>query len=224
MLAFALSAKTDAITAISQAAPEVLAAPIGGPALPTNAGKGFALPCGLTLTPEGLSPEAAGVDLGHGISSYGTTAPDTEFVARAASTGTRMMHILSSSNAPTEHAYNMAVPQGTSVSVGPDGGVIITGQTGNASYFSPPWAKDANGKSLPTKYEIRGTQLIQVIDHKGAAYPVVADPVIALIIPAYYIWKIVRCGFGGYLGWIASAGYQWYWRALAIVGTCLVSI
>jgi hypothetical protein len=222
--AFALATTTDAITAINQAAPEVLAEPGGGRPLPENAQEGFTLAEGITLTPEGLSSNAIGVDLGHGIRSYGTTSTDTEFVAQAAASGTRMMHLLSSPDAPTEHAYNMTVPSGTSVAVGADGGVVITGKAGNASYLRPAWAKDANGKSVATRYEIRGTQLIQVVDHKGAAYPVVADPAVVLVIPAYYIWKIVRCGFGGYLGWIAAAGYNWYWRALAVVGSCLVAV
>lgn len=222
--AFALATKTDAITAIRQAAPEVLAEPSGGTQLPRTALEGFTLTNGITLTPEGLGSNTTGVDVGHGIRSYGTAGTDTEFVAQAASSGTRMMHILSSPDAPTEFAYKMALPAGTTASVGADGGVVITGQAGNASYLRPAWAKDANGKAVPTRYEIRGTELIQTVEHKGAAYPVVADPVIVLVIPAYYIWKIVRCGFGGYLGWIAAAGYKWYWRALALIGSCLVAV
>ncbi|WP_282847829.1 DUF4258 domain-containing protein [Microbacterium oxydans] len=39
-----------------------------------------------------------------------------------------------------------------------------------------PWAKDASGASVPTFYGITGSTLTQVVQHQGAAYPVVADP------------------------------------------------
>lgn len=39
------------------------------------------------------------------------------------------------------------------------------------------WALDANGKPVPTHYEVNGTTLTQVVEHAaGTAYPVVADP------------------------------------------------
>lgn len=40
-----------------------------------------------------------------------------------------------------------------------------------------PWAVDATGQSVPTRYEIEGQALVQVIDFTAAtAFPVVADP------------------------------------------------
>jgi hypothetical protein len=44
--------------------------------------------------------------------------------------------------------------------------------------ISPPWAKDANGKSIITHYEIQDNTLIQVVKHgdSDTVYPVVADP------------------------------------------------
>ena len=41
-----------------------------------------------------------------------------------------------------------------------------------------PWARDANGAEVPTHYEITGTTLTQIIDHRMEpyAYPIVADP------------------------------------------------
>jgi hypothetical protein len=44
--------------------------------------------------------------------------------------------------------------------------------------IAAPWARDANGRAIPTRYEIQGTTLVQVVDHRrpGVVYPVVADP------------------------------------------------
>lgn len=43
---------------------------------------------------------------------------------------------------------------------------------------APPWAKDANGRSVPTHFEANGSTLVQVVDHRnrGFQYPIVADP------------------------------------------------
>lgn len=42
--------------------------------------------------------------------------------------------------------------------------------------FAAPWSVDANGVELPTRYEVVGTSLVQVVDTTGAAFPVVSDP------------------------------------------------
>ena len=42
--------------------------------------------------------------------------------------------------------------------------------------FAAPWAVDADGQALPTRFEVRGSQLVQVVDTTAAAFPVVSDP------------------------------------------------
>lgn len=44
---------------------------------------------------------------------------------------------------------------------------------------APPWAKDANGVDVPTRYEVDGLSITQVVDHTTSqyAYPIVADPI-----------------------------------------------
>lgn len=52
--------------------------------------------------------------------------------------------------------------------------------------IAAPWARDATGRAVPTRYEIRGSTLVQVVEHRGGnvSYPVVADP---------SVWKILEC-------------------------------
>ena len=46
-----------------------------------------------------------------------------------------------------------------------------------SSSFDAPWAADAAGVSVPTRYEVRGDTVVQVVDFTQAhAFPVVADP------------------------------------------------
>jgi hypothetical protein len=57
------------------------------------------------------------------------------------------------------------------------GGMTVSDSTGNfVNTILAPWAKDANGKNLPTSYSVSGDVVTQHVDPKGAAFPVVADP------------------------------------------------
>ena len=64
-----------------------------------------------------------------------------------------------------------------------------------------PWAVDADGRGLPTHYEVRGQDLRQEVDTHGASFPVVMDPTVTTgwwyVTPVYYIkydwsgtWKL----------------------------------
>ena len=50
-----------------------------------------------------------------------------------------------------------------------------------------PWAHDARGVTLPTRYTLTGTHLVQHVDIRNATFPVVADPWWS------DAWKIAKC-------------------------------
>lgn len=84
---------------------------------------------------------------------------------------------VSGSDAPTEYRFDAAIPDHHTAVLQADGSVSLTDADGNAvGGWSKPWAFDANGTAVSTSFKIDGTTLIQTIDHRGAAYPVVADP------------------------------------------------
>lgn len=60
-----------------------------------------------------------------------------------------------------------------------------------AAQVAAPWAIDANGRSLPTRYVVEGRALRQVVDVENATYPIVVDPWITAgwwyITPVYYV-------------------------------------
>ena len=61
----------------------------------------------------------------------------------------------------------------------PDGSVVALNLDEEVLAVAPtPWALDANGVNVPTHYEISGTTLTQVVEHKAGdfAYGIVADP------------------------------------------------
>jgi hypothetical protein len=54
--------------------------------------------------------------------------------------------------------------------------VLAPGIDHPVSTVAPAWATDAEGRPVPTHFEVRGSALVQVVNHRGASYPVVADP------------------------------------------------
>lgn len=102
--------------------------------------------------------------------------------------------------------------------------------------FVAPWSVDATGKPLPTSYELQGNILTQVVDTRGAVFPVVSDPVPLIVIgllvaarafvPAAaraFAATAIRAGaqmttrggfttFAAFKAWAgnARAGHQWH--------------
>jgi hypothetical protein len=73
--------------------------------------------------------------------------------------------------------YANPLPDGqTLVDDGAGGYTIVAGSTAVGS-VAAPWARDANGKALPTRYTTDSSGAItQHVDTTGAEFPVVADP------------------------------------------------
>ena len=93
--------------------------------------------------------------------------------------GSWLMAIIAidSADAPTEYRFNNAVPDGHTAELQDDGSVVFYNSDGEpVSGISTPWALDANSAEVTTSYALDGTTLVQTIDHRGAAYPVIADP------------------------------------------------
>lgn len=66
---------------------------------------------------------------------------------------------------------------------------VILGQ------IAAPWAKDAQGKDVPTHFEVEGTKVFQVVEHRSGdyAYGIVADP--SFLDDVWHTFKrTVRCG------------------------------
>ena len=60
-----------------------------------------------------------------------------------------------------------------------DGSVLFLNDGQLVGGAAAPWARDSAGREIPTRYEVDGRILTQVIEHRnqqGVRYPVVADP------------------------------------------------
>lgn len=104
----------------------------------------------------------------------------------------RVNTVLNGPEAPTEFAYALGLPEGVTPQLTADGGVemirsisitdpetaVESVESVVVSRVAPAWAVDAQGVAVPTRYEIRGTELVQVVEHRTGdySYPVTADP------------------------------------------------
>jgi hypothetical protein len=99
--------------------------------------------------------------------------------------------VLTAQDAPTNYSYDLALPSGVKVTLNSDGGVVFLGANGRyLGGVAPAWARDARGATIPTHYEIAGSTLIQVVEHKNLpyAYPIVADPWFGFDLIDYTVW------------------------------------
>lgn len=90
--------------------------------------------------------------------------------------GAQLLTVIRGAGAREEYVYTV---NGGSFQLSADGGAVVLNDSGKMQYIiAKPWAKDANGIDIPTKFrvEVNGALLVQDINHVGAAYPVTADP------------------------------------------------
>ncbi|MGE2772937.1 hypothetical protein ACQGAO_32555 [Rhodococcus sp. 1.20] len=94
--------------------------------------------------------------------------------------GYRFFFLIHDQASSHESVIPVTVPPDGHMSVNPDGTVTVFDADGNpVSTIDAPWAYDANGTPIPTHYEIRDGQLVQVVDTAGIEnilYPILADP------------------------------------------------
>lgn len=115
--------------------------------------------------------------------------PDTDSAVIADANAVSHVFVLRSARAATDVSFTVSGFDGRLVA-DPLGGVLLVDRaTGRAgSRISAPWAYDAKGRALPTRYSVDGDTVTQHVDTRGAAFPVVADP--------HYTW-----------GWITGTVY-----------------
>lgn len=174
-----------------------------------------------------------GVALAGGAVAYpGTDGSATAVLPAAGGAATQFTTVIADPGASERYAYPVEVPAGARLTLTGDGGAEVVDADGQVLLAVPaPWAKAADGGSVPTRFELSpdATELVQVVDHQGlgsASYPVVADPIWFAVSAAVFWWAVSRCGAGGSIGAVfAYVGGERSRRALAAAGAagCLSS-
>jgi hypothetical protein len=120
---------------------------------------------------------ANGVQSQVGTTIYHDVGRSTDAQVRALGEGTvQMLTLMRDASAPTTQRYQLHLPAGTQLRAFGGGYLLVDAAGRLTGQIAAPWAKDATGRSLPTRYIIDRDVLVQQTDTAGAAYPVVADP------------------------------------------------
>ena len=170
----------------------------------------------------------------NGIAIYAGTS--YHIALDAAQDGFSAYVAVNDSSAPTRYEFGYDLPSGFKLSEDGAGGVeILDSENEVVGDIAPPWAVDANGAAVATAFKLVDDDLIQTIQHSGAAYPVVADPRYTLGRNIYVWWDVpedvssannslalisailgtAACGGYAYatggMGGVICSGYYIYW-------------
>lgn len=163
---------------------------------------------GLTVGLPSSGNAAGAVIARGGTVIYDSSLPSTDVAVQVFDQGVRIQTVLTDSGAPTEFAYPVSVPTGGRMSVSTDGGILVLDHAGGLQGgFAPPWARDSHGASVPTRYEVRGSTVVQIIDTTNAAFPVVADPWLGVNLIDWAAWQY-NAGYG----WTLRVSPSWMAR------------
>lgn len=94
--------------------------------------------------------------------------------------GVQMLTTIGDASAPTSFEYEVSLEPGQSLKLVHGGAAVFNADGSVAISVAAPWAVDANGNPVPTRYGVEGSTLVQLVDHTASAsvaYPVVADPI-----------------------------------------------
>ncbi|TXK19758.1 hypothetical protein [Homoserinibacter sp. GY 40078] len=141
----------------------------------------FASGLAVSLPTEAGAEDATQASTG-GVVYEGSADQEASLVIMSAADSVRIHTVIHGPRASTEYTYSL---EGGTPTLMPDGSVVIHAQRGDdpretsaeIGSVEPPWAVDARGQSVPTRFEVRGNALVQIVDFDlDTAFPVVADP------------------------------------------------
>lgn len=100
-----------------------------------------------------------------------------DHVAQRTEHGAQLLSVLTSKDSPRRVSYTFP---GQDLQALPDGSVAVVNPAGRGNLVArieKPWAKDATGATVSTRYEVNGDVLTQVVTPTATTqFPVVADP------------------------------------------------
>ncbi|MGA4844115.1 DNRLRE domain-containing protein [Streptomyces sp. G45] len=118
---------------------------------------------------------------------YTSSGPVDTVVQPTADGGSRTLNIIKNASAPRDYETGFVLPAGMKAVTHDDGSVSLYSAGDDdgdkaptkeaAGFFDAPWAKDANGKDVPTSYKVVGNKLVQHVEFGAdSAFPIVIDP------------------------------------------------
>jgi Ca2+-binding RTX toxin-like protein len=106
---------------------------------------------------------------------------DTDLMVSPISNGVELFNLLRSSASPEQLRFNLDLPAGAQLRMAGGETAEVVGAEGKEMLSIPkPWARDAQGTSVPVTMAVEGNSLVLSVDHQDeeVAYPVLVDPTI----------------------------------------------
>jgi len=130
-----------------------------------------------------ITPDATGSQpriVAPGVALFANTATSTNSLIQVlGENGLRFLVTLKQADAPSEFSYKLGLPAGATGQI--EGQGVSFSLAGKQLFaVPPPFAVDAAGRHLDAFYSLSGDTLSLHINHAGATFPVVADPLIDL--------------------------------------------
>ncbi|WP_144433782.1 hypothetical protein [Aeromicrobium erythreum] len=110
---------------------------------------------------------------------YSGQLDDSRVAVQPTADGVRAAIAIDSADAPERYPFELGGDAERLVLDEQDGSVWVFGNGKEPlGRFESPWAYDAAGRTVPTHYEVSGTTLTQVVEHKAGdfSYGITADP------------------------------------------------
>lgn len=193
----AIADEVTTVDVIAGVAPSDVAAAIDAPLL--LGGESTKSIEGLAVGVSAEATDGVSVSTGEGVATIGlpfateagrgsSTDPGTvTYDNRNATSSVVLVHdtgtvqvatVIENADAPTRYDYPISLPEASSLVLLEGGAAVVDDSTGETlGSFAAPWAKDAAGRDVPTRFEVNGSTLTQIVDHHSSfAYPIVADP------------------------------------------------
>lgn len=113
-----------------------------------------------------------------GVATYNDAGAPAEGAVQVSDDGSvRVLALIEEAEASEEYRFDLDLPPGMSLALVPDGSIEIINSDGLVmGTIAKPWATAANGSAVPTHYRLQGTQVTQIIEHKGATSICLALP------------------------------------------------
>lgn len=149
-----------------------------------------------------------------GVVAYAGTNGSANAVQATEDGAVRMLTVIDNPHAPTAYDYNVTIPNGGRIELGPDGSAAVTDTTGQVlATVATPWAKDVNGTPIQTYFTTDGLTLTQHILHNvpGVVYPVTGDPAWLAVAAGIVGWAAARCATT-VIGDLGLSGVRWALR------------
>ncbi|ANZ36053.1 hypothetical protein BBK82_08205 [Lentzea guizhouensis] len=212
----------------------VVVSPTGDTTARTDNGSVVQVPADPTQDVTLTAPNGQSVDVGvpgaadaaqavvvDGTTVYADAAPQTDVVVKPTTEGVQALVTIDGPAAPTGFDFPVTVPAGGQIALGEDGGAVVFDATGSpVATVATPWARDANGNSVPTRFVLEGSTLRQIVEHhQTTAYPVVADPAWFVVWGARLIINVLVGQATKW--WYERNGYNcttygpWWWHMVA---------